>query len=344
MSALEVEERTVEPIPVDSRHGRPRDLFGIWFGFNMAPLTLVTGALGVALGLPAIWTVTALIVGNMLGGLTMAFHAAQGPTLGVPQMLQARGQFGLHGATILAAIQAFVCVGYMISALITSGQSLGQLFPSINTGLGITAIGVISFGITFFGFRMIAATAQFTAYITAVIAIALLVFLVATGRVDGATVTSGEFSAATFFLVLGAAASWQVAYGPVVSDYSRYLPPVTGPRSAFWFTYLGSVVGCSLMMCLGALAASTVTSGDALAGIGAIGALGTAILALFVVSGTVVNTVNIYSGQCARSRFSTRSDRAGTSVWSGGRSSSACCRSCVWSWRWRRRRTSPPTS
>jgi purine-cytosine permease-like protein len=46
---LELEQYTIEQIPLDKRHGRYRDLFTIWFTSNLMPLTIVTGALATVL-------------------------------------------------------------------------------------------------------------------------------------------------------------------------------------------------------------------------------------------------------------------------------------------------------
>lgn len=45
---------------------------------------MVTGALAVILGLPLGWALVAVVVGNALGGIFMALHSAQGPTMGIP--------------------------------------------------------------------------------------------------------------------------------------------------------------------------------------------------------------------------------------------------------------------
>jgi NCS1 family nucleobase:cation symporter-1 len=39
-----IEDKTIQPIPLNERHGRPRDLFSLWFGSNIMLLTVVTGA------------------------------------------------------------------------------------------------------------------------------------------------------------------------------------------------------------------------------------------------------------------------------------------------------------
>lgn len=45
-----------------------------------------------------LWSLIAIIGGVLLGTFFMAFHSAQGPQLGLPQMIQSRPQFGYVGA------------------------------------------------------------------------------------------------------------------------------------------------------------------------------------------------------------------------------------------------------
>ena len=49
-SAPLIEKHTIGYVPPEDRHGKVRDLFTLWFGGNIAPLPIVTGALGVQLG------------------------------------------------------------------------------------------------------------------------------------------------------------------------------------------------------------------------------------------------------------------------------------------------------
>ena len=96
-----LEISTIQQIPLDQRHGTASDLFTVWFGSNVMLLTIVTGGLAVTVfGLPFLSAVVALAVGNLVGGVFMALHAAQGPTLGVPQMIQTRGAVRLHRVLI----------------------------------------------------------------------------------------------------------------------------------------------------------------------------------------------------------------------------------------------------
>ncbi|WP_448195691.1 cytosine permease [Raoultella planticola] len=92
-----LESNTIRPIPLNMRHGKPGDLFTIWFGSNIMLLTVITGAMSVTIfHLSFFWSVIALLIGSLVGGLFMALHSAQGPRLGVPQMVQTKGQFGSY--------------------------------------------------------------------------------------------------------------------------------------------------------------------------------------------------------------------------------------------------------
>src|SRR5216684_2727208 len=63
--AATLEQYTIAEIPASERHGRPRDLFTIWFSSNIMPLTFVTGALApVVFKLPFGYSVVAILLGN----------------------------------------------------------------------------------------------------------------------------------------------------------------------------------------------------------------------------------------------------------------------------------------
>ena len=52
-----------------------------------------------------------------------------------------------------------------------------------------------------------------------------------------------------FLGTASAAAVWQIAYAPYVSDYSRYLPKTTGAKPAFWMSYWGTTTGSIRRCC-----------------------------------------------------------------------------------------------
>lgn len=108
-----IEKHTIGYVPPEDRHGRSRDLFTLWFGGNIAPLPIVTGAVGVHIyHLSLFWVVAAILVGHAIGGVVMALASAQGPRVGVPQMIQSRAQFGSRGSLLVTVIACLMYVAF----------------------------------------------------------------------------------------------------------------------------------------------------------------------------------------------------------------------------------------
>ena len=120
---------------------RSRDLFTIWFGSNLMMLTIVTGALATTVfKLSFMSSIGAIALGNFVGAIFMALHAAQGPRLGVPQMVQTRGQFGSIGAVLVVGIVIIMYVGFLASNIVLGGQSLHTIAPGVSQNLFIVLI------------------------------------------------------------------------------------------------------------------------------------------------------------------------------------------------------------
>ncbi len=97
---MAIETHSIGFIPESERYGHPRRLFTVWFGTNLSIVCMTVGMLGVFAGLSFGWALLALVIGNAIGTVFMAAHSAQGPHLGIPQMIQSRAQFGVLGAAL----------------------------------------------------------------------------------------------------------------------------------------------------------------------------------------------------------------------------------------------------
>lgn len=291
-----LEQQTIEPIPVNARYGNARGLFAIWFGMNMTPLTVVTGATASAVfGLSPWWSLLAIVAGNAIGGVGMALHAAQGPKLAVPQMLQARGQFGSHGAAIVVLIAILMFVGYFSSNLLVAAESIETVFPEVNSSAVIVACALVSLVITAFGYALVRATTAISTYIVGALVLLSFLTLAVNGTI-GEVLALGSFDAVGFFAMLAIGVVWQLTYAPYVSDYSRYLPRDTGARGSFWGSYLGCVLSTVLLMMLGVIVGSAVTDTSTMPGLrGLLGdVLGFVVLIGFAFAAAAGNSVNAY--------------------------------------------------
>ncbi|MFJ3667032.1 purine-cytosine permease family protein [Streptomyces sp. NPDC090106] len=290
-----LEQHTIGPVPESERTGTARGVLGIWLGINMLPLTVITGALATTLfALPFALALLALAIGNLVGGVFMALHASQGPKLGVPQMIQARGQFGTKGAALVALVAWVMFMGFYISNLVVGAQSLHGVLPAVDPVVALIAAAVVSMGVTTVGLKLIKLVITVGAVVIGLLVVASFAWILVSGVPEGA-LSAGHFSVTAFVSVIAVGAVWQIAYAPYVSDYSRYMPSASGARSAFWATYAGSVISSVLVMALGCLVGAVATGDDVIGGLAALtGGLSTAILLAFAAASALGNAGNVY--------------------------------------------------
>ncbi|MGO4105458.1 cytosine permease [Leifsonia sp. YAF41] len=250
----QIEQRSIDYIPESERHGNPRSLFFVWFAANTSITAVVTGALFVILGNSALWAIPAIIIGNILGGFVTSLHSAQGPKLGVPQMIQSRAQFGYYGAILPLVLALMIYLGFYATGLVLGGQAIGDLFH-VSTQFGAAIFALLSTALAIFGYRYIHRFSKFAAVLSGVVFIVLLLSALTTP--DASQLIRGtDFAMAPFVLGISLAASWQLTFGPYIADYSRYLPRATSQKAIMGWTFAGSVLGGSLAMIVGAVAAA----------------------------------------------------------------------------------------
>lgn len=249
---LALERHGIDYIPPNERHGKPWTLFTFWAASNVQILAISVGALTVVLGLNLGWSIFAIIVGNALGGIYMALHSVQGPRLGLPQMMQSRAQFGMYGAALPNIIVILMYIGYFTSSAVLGGQAIASLFH-VTTAEGIVIINVFVLLIVWFGYDF------FHSYNKVLTVLSTAIFLCVLGalltKLPASLPAGTNNSAGNVLLLISIYVAWQVTWAPYVSDYSRYMPESTSGMRTFLYTFLGSVVGASLVMVIGAIAA-----------------------------------------------------------------------------------------
>ena len=124
-----VEVRSIDYVPLDERHGKLWHLGPLWFMGNAQIATLAVGVVGVSAGGNLFWSLAAILTGVLFGTFFMAFHSAQGPQLGLPQMIQSRPQFGYIGALLVWLFAYVQYAGFNVFNTILAGQSATQHDP-----------------------------------------------------------------------------------------------------------------------------------------------------------------------------------------------------------------------
>lgn len=295
-----IETRSIDYVPLAERHGKVWHLFPVWFVGDAHLATVATGAIGVALGGNLIWTAIAVVLGSALGTFFMAFHSAQGPQLGLPQMVQSRPQFGFVGALLVWVVALTTYVGYTAFNQILVGETMGHLAGDPIRGelrrvrrrshrAGDRRLRLHPPGLALAHLHHPGRSR------------ALHGGSAAGQSLHQQSDRSRRLRAHPFLIQFFTAAVYQMSWSIYVSDYSRYLPPTVGVRSTFWWTYLGAWVGGAWMMLVGTVAAGLFPHADLVDSVISAGnelfpGFGVTLLIICVVPLASIGTLNFYGG------------------------------------------------
>jgi NCS1 nucleoside transporter family len=297
-----VEVHSIDYIPQSERHGHVRDQFTLWFLGNANLATLAVGLIAMGLGLPLVWVLVAIILGEIFGTFFMAFHSVQGPRMGIPQLLQSRPQFGYFGALIPQVIGLFLYVGFNVFNTIIAGTALSTV-TGLNLQVSIVLMAAAALVLTIGGYDWIHFVQRWGTYLFLIVFGIFTIGVLLTGNPAPEQVT-GEFAWTPFLVVIVIVASYQVSQAPYVSDYSRYLPRSSTVRSTFLWSYFGSTAGSFWMIALGAFLLASYPDQESIGAVAAGGdaifnGFGTIVLTVALVGLVSVIALNLYSGSLA---------------------------------------------
>ncbi|WP_153722064.1 purine-cytosine permease family protein [Sporosarcina cascadiensis] len=286
-----IEQVGFEFIPEKDRKGNPKELFFTWFAASTVSTTLVTGALAIIIGLNFWWATLAILLGHAIGAVFMGLHSAQGPKLGIPQVLQSRAQFGYFGVILPMLIILTMYFGYgaMNTILVAQGvqETLGF---NINLTVMVSLIPMVLLAV--YGQNIIQKSMKLYTIGYTVIFLILTVLVISQLSMD--LLSQGSFSWTAFILAVSICVTWQITYGPYVSDHSRFMKP-NDARKTFFYSAGGSFLSSAWLMVIGAAIATMVVNGNVMGEIKNMGGvLGYSIVILLSLGVLVINSLNIY--------------------------------------------------
>ena len=294
-----IERRHLDHVPNSEGHGKVWRQGPFWFLGNFQPFTLALAFFGPVVGLNGLWTSVAGIAGILFGAMFMAAHSAQGPTLGLPQMVQSRAQFGYSGVIVPLVATTLTFVGFNVVTIVIIKQGLQDIFGWNATSIAVIA-SIAAASLAIYGHDWIHKIVLTVFWVSLPLWIIVTLAIVLDGA-GGHGPSTGGFSAVGFFSMFTVAASYNITYAPCVSDYSRYLPRSTSRRQLTTAVFLGAVGSPIWLIPVGAWMATRLHVSDALTGIYVAGNatfshLGT-VLALVAVAALVAAMgISAYSG------------------------------------------------
>lgn len=254
-----LDQYAIQWVPDHARRGKPFQQFILWFSTSLQITAIVDGALAVVFGVPAITAIWGLLAGNLLGGIVMALHAAQGPRLGLPQMISSRVQFGVKGAALPLLLAIFMYLGFATTGAALSGQAINRILGVDHAAIGILIFGLGTVLIASAGYHVIHLMSRL-ASVLSIFGFGYLFWKLLGNHSYAELLPPQTGSIAQFLLAMSLSAAWQLTLAPYVADYSRYLPADTKGSRVFWPALLGTVLSSQISMSFGVMLAGTGAS------------------------------------------------------------------------------------
>lgn len=303
--AFSIETHGVGTIPLEDRHGHPKELFFIWAAANTNYVYLIIGSLVISFGLGFWPAVLAIVVAHSFY-ILLGAAAIPGPKAGTATMVVSRSAFGVKGNSPYAFLSWLTTVGWEAVFIVLATLALVQLGGLAHlTGswvkvLALAIIVAVTFIVAIFGHATIVVVQRVLTYALGVGIVVLAIFVLPKSHLGGFHIHAGaaDTPVATWILavevlVAGAAMSW-INYP---ADYSRYLRPAESSRAVWFWTTLGPIIPAIGISVIGAAAGTAANMTDPVGGLRTlVPAWFFAVLLLIVIGGSVANNfLNTYS-------------------------------------------------
>jgi nucleobase:cation symporter-1, NCS1 family len=268
-----VEQHGMDFIPLQDRHGEPRELFGLWAGSNLIFTYIIFGALAVGFGVSFWAAVAALVAGNVLF-LLIGLGGVSGPRAGSPTFVISRATFGPLGnlptvflgwVTILGFGVVNAVVGTL--ALVALAGELGIAGGDGSQAVCLALVLLVTFAAAVWGHATVTVVERWLAYALGAGAILLLIFVLPDADPGFRGELAAEDTFGALLLAFFVFASGPLSYVAVPADYTRYMPPDTPKRPIALWTTFGAMIPALAMGLIGIAAATATDMTDPVAGL-----------------------------------------------------------------------------
>ncbi|MCY0934525.1 cytosine permease [Streptomyces sp. H34-S4] len=274
---MPIEQRGVDTIPEEERTSGPRDLISILLGSNLCLGVIVFGWLPPSFGLGLWPSVTAIVIGTLVGIAFTAPLALVSLRTGTNLSTSSGAQFGVRGRLVGSVVGLLLSLGYTALTLWIGGDVMVGALSRL-TGLPDTGVSrAVMYGVlaactvvgAVFGYRLLLRMSKVLS-IGMVVLLAIGIYAYAPDFTAAAPVDTyllGSFWPTWLLAAVAAGLSGPVAFITLLGDYTRYVSPTKhSSRKVFWATCLGLLIGLLIPQLFGTYTALAAKAGAEYAG------------------------------------------------------------------------------
>ncbi len=273
-----VEMSGIEPIAQQKRHGKPLELFWVWFASNVSILGVVYGAgylTGNGLNL---WQSLAVgLIATAVSFFFVGLLSIPGVWGGAPMLTLSRAVFGTRGNFGPTLISWISLVGWETVLVIASTGALLELLQvfgiqanAVWTVLGIIVLSTAVVACGYWGHATLVWLQRAATWIFGILTIVIIAFILPQtnwGKIVNQPPGPWDTGVVTAFVIVMAATG--IGWINSGADYARYLPHRSSGRAITFWTVIGGTLPLYVLMIVGVLLASfktnTLTATDPLA-------------------------------------------------------------------------------
>lgn len=263
-----IETRGVETVPDSERTAKPRSLIGVFLGANLSLSVMVFGWLAILYGLSFWESVSAIVVGTVIGAAFVSRTALLGWKAATNNSVASGAYFGVRGRLVGSFVGLLITMQYIALTVWTGGEmtaaSLSRLLGfelsdiALSLGYGLIAVLIVIFAII--GYRFIL---KLNTLIAPVMMVLMALTLIALWPSfdpgyagDPELYALGSFWPTWLLAVLTAGVAGPVSYVTQTGDWSRYISRSHSEKQITLNTFISMVIGLTLPTVFGAFVAT----------------------------------------------------------------------------------------
>jgi nucleobase:cation symporter-1, NCS1 family len=261
-----VELHGIEPISDQDRHGRPFELFWIWFAANIGILGIVYGAILSAAGLNLWQSALVAFTGSAGSFLLVGALSVAGKWGGAPGLTLSRAPFGVRGNLGPTLLSWISLVGWETISVITATYALLGLFAifglppnTIWTIVSLILVALLVVAAGLLGHATLVWIQRAATWIFGLLTLVIVIFLIGnTNWTEVIGARPGPWDSGVLATLSIVAAGTGIGWINAGADYARYLPRRFRARSIVFWTTFGSTVPLFILIMVGVLLSTRV--------------------------------------------------------------------------------------